>query len=84
MSNKPTVDTFAFNWQVYRLTKEGGEIEEVVALADHFDVASAAFEAAIRAKSHAVLQLRNCSRVVRTAATGAYDGEKVEVLWRKD
>jgi hypothetical protein len=74
---KARIDTFAFNYQVYRL--QGGEIADVLALADHFDVAKAAYTAAKATTSNAVIQIRNGARVMRTARTGAYDTKTGQV-----
>lgn len=72
-----------FDWNYYvHKVDEKGDILETVAQADHFDVALAAFEAAMRVSSWSRLELRFKARVMRQGRTGAWsrETETCEVL----
>lgn len=60
---------FDYSYQVLMVDRETGDIVERLAEADHFDVAKAAFTAALGVRTRAVIELRNGARVVQTAET---------------
>ena len=64
---------FKYTYLIHLVHPETEDILETLAEANHFDIAHAAFTAALACKSNATIQLRQKSRVVRTGRTGDYD-----------
>lgn len=60
---------FDWNFQVHHVD-EHGDIIETMALADNSSIAIAAFDAALKERSFARIELRNRMRVMRSAQTG--------------
>lgn len=67
-----------WNYTVYAVD-EAGDILEVMAHANNFNVAHAAFNAARYERSWSLIQLREGGRIVRTAKTGGYSTETEEI-----
>jgi len=72
------------NFEVYTVDDDG-RILETLATANHFDVAKAAFRAALGIRSNSLIRLRNGARVMYEARTGSKDHESrtIAVLWEK-
>jgi hypothetical protein len=55
------------------VVNEAGDVVETLALADNFDIADAAWQAALHTRSWSTIELRNKGRVMKRARTGGYD-----------
>lgn len=81
MSNRAI---FPYNYQIHMVGNDG-RIIETLAECNNWDVAYGAYKLCQQTRAHAFVQLREKSRVVWTAKTGAYDTKtrKIEVIWEK-
>lgn len=81
MAGRPNV--FEWNYYVYQVDGKN-DIIELLAAANNYDVADAAFGALEKCSSHSTIQLRYKSGIRKTTRVGAYDSATAtsSIEWR--